>query len=170
MIHVKVGIIIIISLFNVDFRITFHNYKKPINVNQKIVRSKKGNIEGRKCCCDRSKNNNERSKHGIEIRDNAIQLDGEWIKQEWKPTWKRVKIALQKGTKQMRIETYQPKDQQSRFFREQEDECHLWLTQNLQSRKTSSIMSIMEQMVERHLSCQLWNRWWKRDLGRRPED
>ena len=43
----------------------------------------------------------------------------------------------------MRIETYQSKDQQSRFFRE-----HLWLSQNLQPRKTSSIMSMLEQMVE----------------------
>ena len=31
--------------------------------------------------------------------DNAIQLDGEQIKHEWKPTWKRVKTVLQKGTK-----------------------------------------------------------------------
>ena len=67
---------------------------------------------------------------------------------EWKPTWKRVKTALQKGTKQMRIKTYQSKDQQTGFFREQEEERHLWLTQNLDPWKTSSIMSMMEQMVE----------------------
>ena len=48
----------------------------------------------------------------------------------------------------MRIETYQSKEQQSRFFREQEEECHLWPTQNLDHRKTSSIMSMLEQMVE----------------------
>ena len=41
----------------------------------------------------------------VKFEDNAIQLDCEWIEQEWKPTWKRVKTALQKGTKQMRIET-----------------------------------------------------------------
>ena len=33
-------------------------------------------------------------------------------------------------------------------LREQEEECHLWLTENLQPRKTSSIMSMLEQMVE----------------------
>ena len=84
----------------------------------------------------------------LKFQDNAIQLDGEWIKQEWKSTWKRVKTALQKGNKQMRIETYQSKDQQGRFLRKKEEECHLWLAQNLHARKTSSIISILEQMVE----------------------
>ena len=56
--------------------------------------------------------------------------------------------ALQKGTKQKRIETYQSKVQQIRFVREQEEECHLWLTQNLHPRKMSSIMSMLEQLVE----------------------
>ena len=55
----------------------------------------------------------------LKFEDNAIQLNSERIEQEWKPTWKRVKPALQKGTKQTRIETYQSKDQQRRFFREQ---------------------------------------------------
>ena len=77
-----------------------------------------------------------------------MRCNGEWIEQEWKSTWKRVKTALQKGNKQMRIETYQSKDQQSRFFRKQEEECHLWLAQNLQLRKTSFIISILEQIVE----------------------
>ena len=33
-------IIIIISFFKVDFYITFHNYKKPISVNQTILQNK----------------------------------------------------------------------------------------------------------------------------------
>ena len=49
-----------------------------------------------------------------------------------------------KKTKRTRIKTYQSKEQQSQFFREQEDECHLRLTQNLNLRKTSSIMSMLE--------------------------
>ena len=77
-----------------------------------------------------------------------IQLNGEQIDQEWKPTWRRVKSALQKGARQKRIETYQSKEQQSQFFREREDKCHLWLTQNLNTRKASSIMSMLEQMLE----------------------
>ena len=52
--------------------------------------------------------------------------------QERTPTWRRVKTVFQKGTKQMRIERYQSKEQQSRFFREQEERSQLWdLTQNL---------------------------------------
>lgn len=61
---------------------------------------------------------------------------------------KRVKTVLQKGTKQMRIKMYWSKEQQIRFFREQEEECHLWLTQNLHQRKMLSIMSLLEQMVK----------------------
>ena len=56
-------------------------------------------------------NNSERSRLRLKFEDNAIQLDCEQIKQEWKLPLKRVKSALQKGTKQMRIETYQPKMQ-----------------------------------------------------------
>ena len=93
----------------------------------------------------------------LKFEDNAIQLDGERIEHEWKPTWKRVKTALQKGTKQMRIERYQSKDQQSRFFREREVECILWLSQYLHPRKTSSTMSVLQQMVE--------TRSWKASRG-----
>ena len=42
----------------------------------------------------------------LEFKDNMIQLNGEKIDQEWKPTWRRVKSALQKGARQKRIETY----------------------------------------------------------------
>ena len=77
-----------------------------------------------------------------------LQLDGERIKQEWKPIWIRVKSVLQKCIKQMRIEMYESKEQQNRLFKEQEPECHLWLTQNLHPRKTSSIISMLEQMAE----------------------
>ena len=48
----------------------------------------------------------------------------------------------------MRIKMYQSKEQQIRFFKEQEEECHLWLTQNLHQQKMLSIMSLVEQMVE----------------------
>ena len=84
----------------------------------------------------------------LEFKNNMIQLNGEKIDQEWKPTWRRVKSELKKGARQKRIETYQSKEQKSQFFREQEDEYHLWLTQNLNPRKTSSIMSMLERMLE----------------------
>ena len=59
----------------------------------------------------------------LKFDNNAIHLDGELIEQKWTPTWKRVKTAIQKGTKQMRIKT--SKGQQSRFFRERQEVCHL---------------------------------------------
>ena len=59
--------------------------------------------------------------------------------------------------KARRIEIYQAKEQQSEVYSEQEKECHLWLTQNLNLRKTAAIMAMLEQMVE--------TRSWKQTRG-----
>ena len=53
-----------------------------------------------------------------------------------------------KGVKTRRAESYQAKERQSKVYSEQEKECHLWLTQNLNSRKTAASMTMLEQMVE----------------------
>ena len=75
---------------------------------------------------------------GVRLRfaDNSIRLDEEVIDEatEYKAVW--------------RIEIYKTKEQQSQVYREQEEECHSWLGQNLHGRKTSSIMTMLEQMVE----------------------
>ena len=70
---------------------------------------------------------------------------------EWKPTWWKVKTCLQKAMESRRIENYITKAQQSQFYQEQENEYHLWLSQNLHKRKTSSIIMMLEQMVEKRL-------------------
>ena len=67
---------------------------------------------------------------------------------EYKATWKKGKISLQKVTEAKRIEVYKTKVQQSQFYQEQEEECHLWLKQNLHGRKTSSTMTMLKQKVE----------------------
>ena len=89
---------------------------------------------------------------GVRLRfeDDSIRLDEEVIKveTEYKATWRKVKISLQKATEAKQIEIYKTKVQQSQFYQEQEEECHLWLKQNLHGRKTSSIMTMLEQMVE----------------------
>ena len=89
---------------------------------------------------------------GVRLRfeDDSIRLDEEVIKaeREYKATWRKVKISLQKATEAKRVEIYKTKVQQSQFYQEQEEECHLWLKQNLHGRKTSSIMTMLEQMVE----------------------
>ena len=66
----------------------------------------KENIEGKKYCCDRSTNNNGRSRRETEILGQIEQK------------WKRVNKARQKGTKEMRIKMYQTKGQQSRSVRD----------------------------------------------------
>ena len=89
---------------------------------------------------------------GVRLRfeQDSIRLDEEVIEaeREYKATWRKVKISLQKATEAKRIEIYKTKVQQSQFYQEQEEECHLWLKQNLHGRKTSSIMTMLEQMVE----------------------
>ena len=67
---------------------------------------------------------------------------------EWKSTWKRVKSTLKKGMECKRIDACKREEQQSRYFREQKQDCQLWLSQNLHPRKTASIMQMLEQMVE----------------------
>ena len=71
----------------------------------------------------------------------------------------------EKGVKARRIESYQAKEQQSKVYSEQEKECHLWLTQNLNPRKTAAIMTMLEQMVETRswkqtrVAEKQWNTW-----------
>ena len=87
---------------------------------------------------------------GVRMRfeGNSVQLDDELIKNDWRPTWKKVKSKLQEGVERKRVEAYEIKEQQGRLFREQEEECNLWLTQNVNPRKTASVMVMLEQMVE----------------------
>ena len=88
---------------------------------------------------------------GVRMRfeGNSVQLDEELIENDWKPTWSQgeVKIAGRCRTRK-RVEAYETKEQQGRLFREQEKECNLWLTQNVNPRKTASIMVMLEHMVE----------------------
>ena len=86
----------------------------------------------------------------LRFEDNSIRLDEQVIGKatEYKATWRKVKNSLQKATEFKRIEIYKTKEQQSQVYREQEEECHSWLNQSLHGQKTSSIMTMLEQMVK----------------------
>ena len=90
---------------------------------------------------------------GVRIRfgDGAIHIENETIDEdmEYKPTWRKIKNKLQKQIEEKRIEMYKTKEQQSQTYSEQEEECYAWLNQSLHSRKTASIMTMLEQMVEK---------------------
>ena len=77
-----------------------------------------------------------------------IRLDDELVEAEWKTTWKKVKSSLTKGVECRRVESDKTKECQSEVFRDQEQECHLQMTQKLHPHKTSTIMDMLEQMVE----------------------
>ena len=55
---------------------------------------------------------------------------------------------LKKGVKNQRTEQHRTKEQQIKLYREQEQECHVWLSRNLNPAKTAAIMTMLEQMVE----------------------
>ena len=86
----------------------------------------------------------------LHFEGKSIRLGDKVIdeEREWKPTWQKVNTCLQKAMESRRIKNYKTKEQQSQFYQEQDDECHLWLSQNLHGRKSSSIMTMQEQMVE----------------------
>ena len=69
----------------------------------------------------------------LHFADNSIRLDEEVIDEatEYKAVWRKVKNSLQKATESRRIKIYKTKEQQSQVYREQEEECHSWLGQNL---------------------------------------
>ena len=87
---------------------------------------------------------------GVEIQfeEGNILIGEEMINGGWKPVWKKLKEKLKNGVKNQRVEQYRTKEQQSKFYREQEQECHVWLSRNLNSVKTAAIMTMSEQMLE----------------------
>ena len=78
----------------------------------------------------------------------SIRLGDEVIdeEREWKPTWRKVKTCLQKAMESS--EAKPTRQRNSKSIQEHQGECHLWLSQNLHERKTSSIMTILQQIVE----------------------
>ena len=84
----------------------------------------------------------------IQFEGSNIWIDGELIDGGRKPPWKRLKEKLKKGVKNQRVEEYGTKEQESKLHRGQEQECHVWLSQNLNSGKTEAIMTMLEQVVE----------------------
>ena len=84
----------------------------------------------------------------LEFVEKSVRLEGEILELEWKPTWKEMKAELKKGVKKKRKASYEHKELQSDIYRRREQECHLWLKQRLTPRKTASIMTLIEQMVE----------------------
>ena len=85
---------------------------------------------------------------GIQFEEGSSWIDGELIDRGWKPAWNRLKEKLKKGVKNQRVEEYGTKEQQSKLYRGQEQDCHVWLSQNLNPGKTAAIMTMLEQMVE----------------------
>ena len=93
----------------------------------------------------------------LEFVGDNVRLMGEVLELDWKATWKKVKKEFKIGAQIKRKERYRMKELQSEIYGKQEQECHFWLRQRLTPRKTASIMTLMEQMVE--------TRGWKMTRG-----
>ena len=84
----------------------------------------------------------------LNFEEDCILLDGERIEKDWKLTWRGIKARLKKSVEQKRKEEYLDKQMQGEIFRKQDESCNLWLRQNLTPKKTASVMTMLEQMVE----------------------
>ena len=87
----------------------------------------------------------------LDFEEDCILLEGEKIEKDWKLTWRVIKARLKKSDEQKRREEYLDKKMQSEIFRKQDEGCNLWLRQNLTPRKTASVMTMLEEMVETKL-------------------
>ena len=58
------------------------------------------------------------------------------------------KKCLKKGVEERRREVYYQKEMQSAVYKKQDQQCNLWLEQNITPPNTASIMLMLEQMVE----------------------
>jgi len=66
----------------------------------------------------------------MQFEEGNIQTDRELIDGGWKPAWRRLKQKLKQGETNQRIEDYGLKEQQSKIFTEQEQECHVCVGTN----------------------------------------
>ena len=62
-----------------------------------------------------------------------------------------------KGSDKKRLEQYNKEEMQSEIYKKLPKKCNIWLEQNLTPRKTSTILSLIEQMTE--------TRAWKKGRG-----
>ena len=53
----------------------------------------------------------------------------------------------EKGSEEPKDRGYEMKEQQSKLYRGQEQECHVWFFQNLNPGEAAVIMTMLEQMV-----------------------
>ena len=55
---------------------------------------------------------------------------------------------LQKSSQEKIVKQYSKKEKLSEIYKTQGKKCDIWLDLNLRPRKTSAIMSMIEQMIE----------------------
>ena len=84
----------------------------------------------------------------VQFEGEDIKLEGKILDREFKPIWKQVKKCFKKGSEEKRLEQCRKMEVQSEIYNKQDKKCNIWLEQNLTPRKTSAIMSMIEQMVE----------------------
>ena len=77
-----------------------------------------------------------------------MKLEGKILGREFKPIWKQVKRCFKKDNEEIRLEQHRKKEMQIEVYNKQDKKCNIWLEQNLTSRKTSAIVSTIEQMFE----------------------
>ena len=81
---------------------------------------------------------------------------------EWKAAWKTLKNILNEGQKRNKQQNLNEKELQSEIPKQYGDDDYEWLKCNTDPRKTSSIFTLQEQMIE--------TRTWKKIRGLVKDD
>ena len=84
----------------------------------------------------------------VQFGGEDMKLEGKILEREFKPIRKQVNRCFEKGSEETRLEQYRRKETQSEKYNKQNKKYNIWLVQNLTPRKTSAIMSMVEQTVE----------------------
>ena len=84
----------------------------------------------------------------VQFEGEDMKLEGKTLDRGFKPIWKLVKKCIKKDIEEKRLELYRKKELQSEIYEKQDKKCNIWLEQDLTPRKTSVIMSLLEQLVE----------------------
>ena len=83
----------------------------------------------------------------IQFEGEDMKLEGKILGRELKAIWKQVKQCFKKCSEEKRLKQYRKKEMQSEIYKKTRQKVQ-YMTMSLTPRKTSAIMSVLEQMAE----------------------
>ena len=79
----------------------------------------------------------------LEFEWEYVKLQGEVRSNDWRNTWKTVKLCFKKCIEKLSTTTYQQKAMQSKIYQKQDQNYNLWFEQNVTTRNTTVTVSML---------------------------